>query len=322
MKFGIVGTNWITDRFIAAGQTIEEFEVTAVYSRTQERADAFGDKHDIAYRFTDWQNFLASDTFDALYIATPNLLHAKQTMDALTAGKHVLCEKPLTLTAEEGRKLFDCARHNEVVLMEAMKSTEAAAFKELEKWIHDIGTIRRVNFHYNQYSSRYDKLKDGIVENAFKPELGNGSLTDIGVYTIAPLVRLFGLPERTYAEGYLLSTGADGQGTVMARYKGMTAVLSFSKIIDSHLPSEIIGEEGIITVDKISAPAVTQKLNRQGDVIERFEHHEPPMSYEISTFIDCCKKGIGSAENEQMSMDTLMMLEEIKQQIHQEGYLE
>ncbi|GGB10762.1 Gfo/Idh/MocA family oxidoreductase [Macrococcus hajekii] len=314
MKFGIVGTNWITERLITAGQTIEDFEVTAVYSRTIERAHCFGDKYDIPHRFSDWQTFLSSDTFDALYIATPNLYHAQQSLDALNAGKHVLCEKPLTLSAEQGRAMFDCARKNGVVLMEAMKSTEAAAFKVLEDWVQDIGPIRRVNFHYNQYSSRYDKLKEGIIENAFKPELGNGALTDIGVYTIAPLVRLFGRPQHIMADSYLLSTGADGQGTVMARYKEMTAVLSFSKIIDSHLPSEIIGETGIITIDQISAPAAIEKQNRQGEVIERFSHDALPMSYEVAAFIENCKKGAWPTANEEMSLNTLEVMEAIKQQ--------
>lgn len=314
MRFGIVGTNWITDRMIAAGRTIEGFEVTAVYSRTAERAAEFADTHNIAHRFTDWQTFISSDSYDAVYIATPNLLHAEQAMDALNAKKHVLCEKPLTLTVAEGQKLFDCAKQNGVILMEAMKSTEAAAFQQLKRWLADIGTIRRVNFHYNQYSSRYDKLKAGIVENAFRPELGNGALTDLGVYTIAPLVRLFGLPDAVSAALHRLSTGADGQGTVIAEYSDMTAVLSFSKIIDSHLPSEIIGEEGILTIDKISAPAVIIKHNRQGEEMERFEHHALPMSYEIKSFMDACMAMAINPDNEQMSMDTLRMLDIIKRE--------
>ncbi|ULG73844.1 Gfo/Idh/MocA family protein [Macrococcus brunensis] len=314
MRLGIVGTNWITDRMITAGRTIEGFEVTAVYSRTAERATAFAATYDIKHRFTDWQAFIVSDSYDAVYIATPNLLHAEQTMAALNAKKHVLCEKPLTLTAAEGQALFDCAKQNDVILMEAMKSTEAAAFNQLEKWLNDIGTIRRVNFHYNQYSSRYDKLKADVVENAFRPELGNGALTDLGVYTIAPLVRLFGLPLSVSAELHRLSTGADGQGTVIAKYSEMTAVLSFSKIINSYLPSEIIGEDGILTIDKISAPAIIKKYNRQGEEIERFEHHAQPMSYEIKTFMDACQSGSIHSSKEQMSMDTLRMLEIIKRE--------
>lgn len=225
-------------------------------------------------------------------------------------GKHVLCEKPLTLTVEQAEEMFNTARKNNVVLMEAMKSTESASFKKIEQWMKHIGKIRRVNFHYNQYSSRYDKLKQGIVENAFKPELGNGALMDLGVYTIAPLVRLFGRPTAIHAVAELLSTGADGQGTALCIYDGMTATLSYSKIIDSYLPSEIIGEEGIITIDKISAPSHVTWMDRKGNVKEDFEHEAPPMSYELETFI---RRNIDESI-EQMSIDTLNVVELIKEQ--------
>lgn len=309
MKFGVVGTNWITERLLAAGQSVEGFEATAVYSRKAERAAQFAEHHHIAAQFSDWEDFLASD-IEAVYIATPNLLHEQQAVDAMNHGKHVLCEKPLTLTVHQAERMFEAARRNNVVLMEAMKSTEAAAFKQVEKWLPNIGNIRRVNFHYNQYSSRYDKLKQGIIENAFKPELGNGALMDLGVYTIAPLVKLFGMPENVKATAERLSTGADGQGTALCIYPQMTAALSYSKIIDSYLPSEIIGEEGIILIDKISAPSHVQWLDRTGEVKEVFEHHAPPMSYELETFIN----GHVDASIEQMSIDTLKVVSHIKEQ--------
>jgi predicted dehydrogenase len=314
MRFGIIGTNWITDRLIEAGRTVEGFEVTAVYSRTMATADQFADKHGIDHRFDDWTAFLTSREFDAVYIATPNLLHAQQSIDVMNHGKHVLCEKPLTLTVKQAEEMFQTARDNDVVLMEAMKSTESEAFKQLEQWIHDIGTIRRVNFHYNQYSSRYDKLKDGIIENAFKPELGNGALMDLGVYTIAPLVKLFGVPNTLHAVAEKLSTGADGQGTVICQYEEMTAVLSFSKIADSYLPSEIIGESGIITIDKISAPNHIVKLTRSGEVVEALTHEAPPMSYEVANFITACRLKLTS-HNERTSLDTLRVVEAVKKQI-------
>ncbi|KAA1037725.1 Gfo/Idh/MocA family protein [Macrococcus equipercicus] len=315
MRFGIVGTNWITDRLIEAGQTTAEFEVTAVYSRTKEKADDFADKHHIEYRFDNWEAFLASDTYEAVYIATPNLLHARQSIDAMKHGKHVLCEKPLTLTVAQAKEMFQTARDNNVILMEAMKSTESAAFRKLEEWIHEIGLIRRVNFHYNQYSSRYDKLKEGIIENAFKPELGNGSLMDLGVYTIAPLVKLFGVPDTLHAAAEKLSTGADGQGTVLCQYSDMTAVLSFSKIADSYMPSEIIGEAGIITIDKISAPSHIVKMTRAGETLEEFTHSAPPMSYEVANFTEACKTMKLTNNNEQTSLDTLRVVEAVKEQI-------
>src|SRR5690625_7419769 len=101
--------------------------------------------------------------------------------------------------------------------MEAMKSTVTPAFLSLKKQVEKIGKIRRFVFHYNQYSSRYDKYKNGVIENAFKPELGNGARMDLGVYCIAPLVHLVGKPNSVVNNTYRLSTGAEGQGSMILR---------------------------------------------------------------------------------------------------------
>ncbi|MCQ4762299.1 oxidoreductase, partial [Alistipes onderdonkii] len=95
-----------------------------------------------------------------------------------------------------------------------------------------------------QYSSRYDKFRQGIVLNAFNPELSNGAMMDIGVYTVYPMVALFGRPLEVEAQGIVLSSGADGQGAINFRYEGMNATVLYSKIANSSLPSEIQGEEG------------------------------------------------------------------------------
>ncbi|WP_414042408.1 Gfo/Idh/MocA family protein [Macrococcus animalis] len=315
MKFGLIGTNWITDRFIEAGITVPEFELHSVYSRTIERAQSFAEKHKIP-NFTDDMDVLLNDpSVEVIYIATPNILHHQQAIQAMNHGKHVLCEKPIATSEKNFNLMIQAMQNNNVYFMEAMKSIYSPSFMKLHDWIQEIGEIRRANFHYNQYSSRYDKYKEGIIENAFKPELGNGALMDLGVYTISPLVNLFGMPKTIQAIGKLLSTGADGQGTIICNHHQMTSVLSYSKIIDSHLPSEIIGEEGIILIDKISAPNKVQKLNRNGEVIDEIISEAPPMSYEIKHFIDAVKNKDINALNLETTHHTMKVLDEVKKQI-------
>ena len=140
---------------------------------------------------------------------------------------------------------------NGVALMEAMKPTLTPNFKALMAALPKAGTLRRYFASYCQYSSRYDKFKEGIVLNAFKPELSNGAMMDIGVYTIYPMVVLFGKPKRVSASGILLSSGVDGQGAVNFEYDGMNATVLYSKIADSYLPTEIEGESGNLTLDRI-----------------------------------------------------------------------
>ena len=84
--------------------------------------------------------------------------------------------------------------------------------------LQKLGKIRRVTFQMCQYSSRYDKFKNGIIENAFRPELSNGSLMDIGVYCVHPMVKILGKPDRVMASCVKLHNGVDGMGTILASY--------------------------------------------------------------------------------------------------------
>ena len=99
IRFGVVGTNFITDWVIAGAKQDERFELAAVCSRTQERANEFAAKYDIPYTFTSLEEMAASPLIDAVYIATPNYLHAAQSIFCMKHGKHVLCEKPMASNA-------------------------------------------------------------------------------------------------------------------------------------------------------------------------------------------------------------------------------
>ena len=184
VRFGVVGTNNITDWVIAGGRQDSRFELTAVCSRTQERAEEFAKKHGIPLTFTSLEAMASSDEIDAVYIATPNCCHASQAIICMDRGKHVLCEKPFASNAGEVRRMIDAARRNGVTLMEAMISTFNPNFISVRNRLKDIGTVRRYFASYCQYSSRYDKFKEGTILNAFKPELSNGAVMDIGIYTI------------------------------------------------------------------------------------------------------------------------------------------
>ena len=116
-----------------------------------------------------------------------------------------------------------------------------------------IGRVRRYFASYCQYSSRYDRFKNGDVANAFRAEFSNGSLMDNGVYGVYPMVALFRSAAVRALGCGAAAYGVDGQGTLVCRYDGMDAVVVHSKIADSSLPSEIQGENGRIVIDRINA---------------------------------------------------------------------
>lgn len=292
MKFGIIGTNWITDRFIKAAKQHPEFTIGAVYSRKQETGSAFAAKHGVEKVYTDMKEMFNSGDIEAVYIASPNAFHAQQSILAMEHGIHVLCEKPAVTSVEEMDSVIAASHTHKITYMEAMKSTVTPSFLNLKNNLDKIGPIRRFVFHYNQYSSRYDKYKQGIIENAFKPELGNGAKMDLGVYGIAPVIHLAGAPESAIKNNYLLSTGADGQGSMILNYGGMEAIIMYSKISDSFMPSEIQGENGVIEIDRISDPKRITIKYRDGETEDLSVAHEfDTMYYELAEFMDCVKKG-------------------------------
>lgn len=290
MRFGIIGTNWITDRFINAVKEHPEFSIGAIYSRSEATGKDFATKYNVNNVYTDMVEMFQSGQIDAVYIASPNSFHAEQSILAMENGIHVLCEKPAVTSIHEMDKVIQASQKHQVTYMEAMKSTVTPAFLNLKKHLDKIGQLRRFVFHYNQYSSRYDKYKEGIIENAFRPELGNGAKTDLGVYCLAPIVHLVGEPTSVFKNNFLLSTGAEGQGSMILSYDEFEAIIMYSKISDSHLPSEIQGENGIIEIDRISDPKNITIKYRNGQTEDISVNHEfDTMYYETDEFINCVK---------------------------------
>ena len=117
LRFGVVGTNFITDWVIAGGKQDERFELVGVYSRAQETADAFASKHSIPHTFTSLEAMATSPLIDAVYVASPNSMHAVQSILCMEHGKHVLCEKAFASNAHEARRMIVAAKKNGVALM-------------------------------------------------------------------------------------------------------------------------------------------------------------------------------------------------------------
>ena len=113
LKFGIIGTGRISDWVLKGAAQDSRISVTAVCSRTREAAEAFVQRNPLASNakiYTSVEEIAADPEVDAIYIGTPNQTHCPYTLTCLKAGKHVLCEKPLALNADEGRQMMDAAR--------------------------------------------------------------------------------------------------------------------------------------------------------------------------------------------------------------------
>ena len=328
VRFGVVGTNFITDWVLAGAAQDSRFELAAVCSRTEERAEEFARKYNIPHRFTSLEEMATSPFVDAVYIATPNFLHASQSILCMSYGKHVLCEKPLASNEVEAKAMIEASGRYNVTLMEAMKPTLTPNFRSIMENIGKVGKIRRYFASYCQYSSRYDRFKAGEYVNAFNPEYANGAVMDIGVYTIYPMVVLFGMPERIMASGTVLSSGADGQGSVLFRYPEMEASVLYSKIADSYLPSEIQGEDGTLVMDRINRIGNVAFIPRRRQVTGGKGEPAHPVdltiatdkdeySYEVSEFIDLVLAGRleSSINSHRNSLSVMQITDEIRRQL-------
>lgn len=318
VRFGIVGTGWITDEFIRGASENDNFVLSAIYSRTADRAKAFAEKYSIPYIFTDLETMAQSKLIDAVYIASPNSCHAQQSAVFLQNNKHVLCEKPIASNSRELITMINTARGHRVVLMEALKTGFLPNFQVVKDNLHKIGTVRRFLGIKCQYSSRYDAFKQGVTVNTFDPAFSNGSLMDIGVYCIYPAVYLFGRPNHVQASAVMLDSGVDGEGHICLGYGGMDALLVHSKIANSTLASEVQGEKGTILIDKISTPTDIKIVYLDGS-IETLSQQQTnhSMYYEAREFIDIIQnRQLESKINSyQTATDVMQIMDTVRREI-------
>lgn len=318
IKFGVIGTSWITEQFIRSAELTGKFTLAAVYSRTIERGQEFAANYSNVQIFTDLTKMAESPLLDAVYIASPNSCHAEQAILLMNHKKHVLCEKPIASNVKELQAMIQAAHDNSVLLMEALKTTFLPNFQSIQENLHKLGTVRRMFSNKCQYSSNYDFFKEGKEVNTFNPIFSNGSLMDIGVYCIYPIVALFGKPNSIQARGVMLPSGVDGQGSVCLSYDTMDAIVIHSKIANSQLASEIQGENGNILIDKISTMGHVEFVDQKGvreDISK--EQIAESMYYEIQEFIQLIEnnKLESTTNSHQLSLTVMEILEAARKQI-------
>lgn len=285
VRYGTIGTNYITDLFANGASVCKNLVYEAVYSRREETGRAFADKYGVKKVYTDLKEMAEDPEIDGVYIASPNCFHRDQALLMLEHGKHVLCEKPAVSNSREWDTLMNAAEERGRILLEGMRSVYDPGFAAIREYLPKLGKIRRATFQFCQYSSRYDRFKAGIVENAFRPELSNGALMDIGVYCIHPLVRLFGLPEKISGEAVFLENGVDGEGSILLNYGEMVAEVIYSKITGCRMDSIIQGEAGNLRIDRIQDTRNLIFEPRKAEAEEiRIEKEENNMVYEAEAW--------------------------------------
>ena len=307
IRIATIGTSIISNCLIEVLDANPDAVYVGTLSRNAERAEAYTREHGGTRFFTSLDELAASPDVDAVYVGSPNALHREQALACIAGGKHVLVEKPFCANRREAAEVFEAAAAAGVVALEAMRPVHDPAFHALRAALPELGRLRRATLRFGKYSSRYDEVLAGRRTNIFDCAMASGALMDLGVYTVEPLVALFGMPESIAFSAALLdastraiTNGAlDGAGVLMARYPGMVTTSQYSKVTNDLSASQIEGEAGTMIVDAISTPGharIELRVSRGADTVGYsgidttsreldLPHIDNTMAYELSDFI-------------------------------------
>ena len=276
VRWGIVSTAHINRLVIPGAHASPKVDLRAVASRDLARAQQYAATWEIPQAYGSYEELLADPEIEAVYVSLPNTLHCDWSIRALEAGKHVLCEKPLSRHPGDVEAAFDAAHHNDCFLMEAFMyrhNPQTARLVELVRGgaIGELRLVRSV-FSYSLYDPGNIRLQ---------PEVEGGALMDVGCYCVSGSRLLAGEPERVYGEARIGETGTDWVFTALMRFPGdVLAQFDCGTALPERDELEAIGSEGSLFLDDpwhCRRPGI--ELRRDGEV-ERIEV-EPLDSYRL-----------------------------------------
>ena len=244
VKWGIISTARINRHFLTGARQSGDVEILAVASRTQTSAEEYARTEEIPRAYGTYDALLADPDVEAVYIPLPNSLHVEWSLRALEAGKHVLCEKPLSRHPAEVERAFDVAAHQDRLLMEAFMYRHNPQTHRVKDLVQSgaIGRLRMIRASFS-----FPLTADGDVRMA--SGLDGGGLMDVGCYCVSGARWLAGEPERVTAQQTL---GGDGVDVTLA------GTLSFRDDVLAHFDCglalanrhelEVTGDEGSLVV--------------------------------------------------------------------------
>jgi len=276
MRLGIVSTAHINRLLIPGAHASEKVELVAVASRDRARAQEYARTWEIERAYGSYEELLAADDIDAVYVSLPNTLHCPWSIKALEAGKHVICEKPLSRSAREVEEAYGVAEQTGRLFLEAFMYRHNPQTRRLVELVREgaIGELRlvRTAFSYSLYDADNIRLRTDV---------DGGSLMDVGCYCVSGSRLLAGEPERVFGQAYVGPTGTDWVFTGSLRFPGdVLAQFDCGTALTDRDELEAVGSEGSLFLDDpwhCRTPVIEL---RRDDGVERIEL-EPVDSYQL-----------------------------------------
>lgn len=279
VAWGLLSTAPINLAILGGARESDRIDVIAVASRDGARAEAYARDNGIERAYGSYDALLDDPAVEAAYVSLPNSMHVEWTLRALAAGKHVLCEKPLSRHAAEVEQAFDLAEQRGLVLSEGFMWRHHPQARKLSELVADgaIGQLRlvRAAFGFQLAAAR------GAEDARFDPKLDGGSVMDVGCYCVSSMRLLAGEPERVYAEQVVGSSGVDVLVAATLRFPGdVVGHFDCGFVVPFRDELEVVGDGASLFVDDpwhIGSPGI--ELRREAGV-ERIPV-EPANSYRL-----------------------------------------
>ncbi|MCM2678415.1 Gfo/Idh/MocA family protein [Echinimonas agarilytica] len=317
-RWGLIGPGRIAHRFAQALAHHGCGVLQAVASRSEQRAQAFASKYNASFVYTNYDDLFAAADVDGVYIATPHNFHFEQIAACIKAGKPVLCEKPLTVTAAQTEALIELSRSHQVFLMEALWSRFLPVYQKVDYWLSKglIGTPRLVqsNFGFNVPRNESDRL--------LNPNLAGGVLLDMGVYCMSMSQWVFGRsPLSANASGIVGTTGVDELMVANLDFgQHQFAQFSCNFVSQTENSLTIYGSNGHIKVDEMFWDATSASLHLANGTVEQCNepYAQTGFEYEIMEAERCIQAGKIESDmiSHKMTLETMQWMDNLRNQLN------
>jgi len=299
IRWGIIGLGNIAHKFAKDLLTIQDAELYAVASRTQEKADEFAKKYKAAKAYATYEDLANDSNVDAVYVATPHVLHKENTIMCLKKGIAVLCEKPFAMNAQEVEDMIACAKENDTLLMEALWTYFLPHYQYVLNLIENktYGDILKLESQFGFFREFND------ASRTFNKSLGGGSLLDIGIYPIFSALSTLGMPKHIEAEATFFDNGADSLCNMVFHYNNNCEAHLKSTFL-ANIPTEAIFhfEKAIIKINHMfHMPTIVSIIKDEIEEVKDFGYTTNGYNFEAIHFNKLMREG--KKESDVMTFD-------------------